>query len=97
MKTFNLISLGALICTLSTAAVSCSRSDEARPAANVKPYPLDTCLVCDMKLAEMQHPCVFTYRDREIKVCDKGEQKDFEKEPATYLKKLEEAEAKSKK
>jgi YHS domain-containing protein len=62
-----------------------------------KPYRLDTCAVCGMKLADMGKPYVFEYKGREIKVCDKGEAADFKKDPAKYLKKMEEAEAKLKK
>ena len=65
--------------------------------AKPKPYTLTTCAVCGMKLADMGKPVTFVYKDREIKVCDKDEQKDFEKDPAKYLKKIEDAEAKAKK
>ncbi len=56
-----------------------------------KPYPLDTCLVSDEKLgvdANMK-TFVFTHEGQEIKLCCKSCQKDFKKEPAKYLKKLE--------
>jgi len=62
-----------------------------------KPYPLKTCLVSDEKLGEMGDPYVFTYEGREVKLCCKGCLKDFKKEPAKYVKKLEKAEAKAKK
>lgn len=64
---------------------------------NAKPYTLDTCAVCDMKFADMGKPYTFIYEGREIKVCDKGEAADFKKDPAKYLKKIEEAEAKAQK
>ena len=54
-----------------------------------KPYPLDKCIVSDEKLGEMGKPFVFTYEGQEIKLCCKSCQKDFKKEPAKYLKKLE--------
>ena len=63
----------------------------------VKPYPLDTCLVCDMKLGDMGKPCVFVYKGQEIKVCNESEKADFNKNPDKYMKKLAEAEAKLKK
>jgi YHS domain-containing protein len=62
----------------------------------LKPYSLKTCLVTDEKLGEMGDPYVFEYKGREIKFCCKGCVKDFKKEPAKYIKKLEEAEAKAK-
>ena len=70
-----------------------SRADDPKP----KPYPLDTCLVCGMKLGEMGKPYVFVYKGQEIKVCDQSEQADFDKDPQKYLKKLADAEAKLKK
>ena len=63
----------------------------------LKPYPLTTCVVSGEKLGEMGKPVVYEYKDREIKFCCKDCIKDFKKDPAKYVKKLEEAEAKAKK
>ena len=57
-----------------------------------KPYTLKTCLVSDEKLGEHGAPYVFTYQGREIKMCCKGCVKDFKKDSAKYIKKLELAE-----
>jgi hypothetical protein len=65
--------------------------------APVKPYPLKTCLVCGMELGMMGQPYVFTNANQEIKLCNKSEQADFDKDPDQYLKKLADAEAKLKK
>jgi YHS domain-containing protein len=65
--------------------------------AKGKPYPLETCLVCDMKLADMDKPYAFVYHGQEIKVCGKSEEADFAKDPAQYMKKLAKAEAEQKK
>ena len=62
-----------------------------------KPYPLKTCLICDMTLGDMGKPYVFVYKGQEIKVCDKSEKAVFDKNPDKYMKKLAEAEAKMKK
>ena len=59
-----------------------------KPSAVARPYPLDTCLVCDMKLSQMSKLVVFVYEGQEIKVCDPSEKADFEKDPAKYMKKL---------
>lgn len=56
------------------------------------PYPLKTCVVSGEKLGEMGPPHVFTYRGREIRLCCKGCAKDFEREPAKFMKKIEAAE-----
>jgi YHS domain-containing protein len=73
------------------AAPASTLAEDKKAAA--KPYPLDTCLVSDEKLgadANMK-TFVFTHEGQEIKLCCKSCQKDFKKEPAKYLKKLEAA------
>jgi hypothetical protein len=62
-----------------------------------KPYPLKTCVVTDEKLGEMGDAYVFVHEGREIKLCCKSCLKDFKKDPAKYIKKIEAAEAKAKK
>ena len=59
-----------------------------------KPYPLDKCVVSDEKLGEHGKPYVFTHEGQEIKMCCKDCLKDFKKEPAKYMKKIEEAQKK---
>lgn len=62
-------------------------------SAKPKPYPLQTCVVSGEKFGgDMGKPHVFTYQNREIKLCCKSCLKDFNKEPAKFIKKLEEAE-----
>jgi len=60
------------------------------------PYTLSTCVVSGEKLGEMGKPVVYEYKDREIKFCCKDCIKDFKKDPAKYVKKIEAAEAKAK-
>lgn len=83
-----------------------SRADDQK-TEKPKPYLLDTCLVCDMKLGScdmgmgtnsMTAPYYsFVYKGQEIKVCDKAEQAEFEKHAHKYMKKLAGEEAKLKK
>lgn len=68
-----------------------------KKAAKLKPYPLKTCVVSGEKLGEMGKPFVYEYKGREIKFCCKHCLKDFKKDPAKYIKKIEDAEAKAKK
>lgn len=90
----NLKIILAIILTISIVAILLnSHADDSKP----KPYPLGTCLVCDMKLGSMGEPYVFVYKGQEIKVCDKSEKTTFDKDPDKYLKKLADAEAKLKK
>ncbi len=67
-----------------------------KPAKPVKLYTLDYCVISGDKLGEMGKPYVFTNDDRQIKLCCSGCLKDFKKDPAKWLKKIDEAEAKAK-
>ena len=92
MKNLKFILVIILAATVIAVSLT-SQADDQKP----KPYPLDTCLVCGMKLGSMGTPYVFVYRGQEIKICDKSEKADFDKDPDKYLKKLADAEAKLKK
>lgn len=62
-------------------------------AEKAKPYPLKTCVVSSEKLGgDMGDPYVFTHEGREIKLCCKSCLKDFKKDSAKYIKKIEAAE-----
>jgi YHS domain-containing protein len=69
----------------------------AEAKKKLKPYTLKTCIISGDKLGEMGDPYVYEYEGREIKFCCKGCVKDFKKDPAKYIKKIEEEEAKAKK
>jgi hypothetical protein len=72
-----------------------SSAPAADGAAKPKAYPLKTCVVSDENFGgDMGDPYVFTYKDREVKLCCKGCLKDFNKEPAKFVKKIEAAEKK---
>src|SRR5271166_4872298 len=96
MKAFALIFLAGAL-----AAPVCRAADSAAPKP--KPYTLDTCVVSGEKLGgDMGDPYVFIYKDpkvkddpgHEIKFCCKSCLKDFNKDSAGYIKKLDAAEAK---
>lgn len=63
----------------------------------VKSYPLAKCLVSDEKLGERGKPYVFLQKGQEIKLCCKDCVKDFKKDTAKYLKKIEHAHTTAKK
>ena len=65
--------------------------DEAKDQ-KTKPDKLTTCPVSGEKLGEMGKPLVFTYQGQEVKLCCKNCKKDFDKDPAKYIKKIEAAE-----
>jgi len=70
---------------------------DSKDSKGAKAYPLTTCVVSGEKLGEMGKPYTFTHEGREVQLCCKNCLKDFNKEPAKYIKKIEEAGAKEKK
>ena len=97
MKCVQHIAVAALLGGLLVLPFSTRAADEKK-ADKAKPYPLKTCVVSDEKLGgEMGEPYVFTHEGHEIKLCCKSCLKDFKKDPAKYLKKVEAAEKKAKK
>jgi YHS domain-containing protein len=90
MKTLTTVALTLLTATLLAAPLGGSAA-EAKPA-KAKPYPLDTCVVSGEKLGgDMGEPYVFTHEGREIKLCCKSCKKDFDKTPAKFVAKVDEA------
>jgi hypothetical protein len=61
---------------------------------NAVPDLLTTCPVSGEKLDEMGKPFVFVYKDQEVKLCCKGCKKDFDKDPAKYMKLIRAADKK---
>lgn len=57
-------------------------------AADVKPYPLKTCVVSGNELGSMGKPIKKVYDGQEIIFCCKPCIKKFEANPAKYLGKL---------
>jgi len=54
-------------------------------------YPLDTCVVGGGKLGAMGEPVDHVYKNRLVRFCCAGCVAPFEKEPAKYLKQLDQA------
>ena len=71
-----------------TAALGTVRAEEK---STTKPYPLTTCVVSGEKLGSMGKPFSYDHEGREVRFCCKNCVKDFKKEPAKYLKKLDDA------
>jgi hypothetical protein len=97
MKTLKSITSAVLVSAYLAAPLAilaADAKDEKKPE-KAKPYTLKTCPVSDEKLGGMGDPYVFTYQDREIKLCCKDCKKDFEKNPKKFIKKIEDAEKKS--
>src|SRR5438477_12270399 len=100
MKTSKLLIATILLTGFLTApfvGLSADAKDEKK-TTKPKPYLLKTCIVSDEKFGgDMGEPYVFTHEGREIKLCCKSCLKDFNKDTAKYIKKIEAAEKKAKK
>jgi hypothetical protein len=88
MKTLKHLTVIALSVAVLGAPLAGYAEDKA---AAPKPDKLTTCPVSGDKLGEMGKPYVFTYKDREVKLCCKNCKKDFDKEPDKYIKLIEAA------
>ena len=83
---------GAFVAGSFTSLAADKKSDKKKSE-----YPLKTCVVSDEKLGEMGKPYVFKYEGREVQLCCESCKKDFKKDPAKYMKKLDDAEKAAKK
>ena len=81
--------LTTVLLTGLAAGILSARADDKK----ARPYPLKTCVVSDEEIGKDpgMKPHVFTHQGQEVKLCCKSCLKDFNKEPAKYLKKIEEA------
>src|SRR5262245_6864652 len=80
---------------LSHAADSADKSKDKK----AKPYPLKTCIVTDEEINDKgdMKPYAFVQDGREVKLCCKSCLKDFKKDPAKYMAKIDAAEKKKSK
>lgn len=82
-----LLATGAL-----TSFVGCKsshdHSEHSHGSAAAKAYPLKTCIVTDEELGGHGEAVAFVHDGQEIKLCCADCRKDFDKEPAKFLKKL---------
>ena len=85
----------ALVAGFAAGAFNLRAADKAADA-KPKPYPLKTCVVTDEEIGKDpdMKPHVFTYKGQEVKLCCNGCLKDFNKEPAKFMKKIEDAQKK---
>jgi hypothetical protein len=92
-KHFPAFTLGILSVSL-LLAVPSPGADAKKP----KPYTLKICVVSDEEIDEKgdMKPYTFTQDGREVKLCCKSCLKDFKKDTAKYMAKIEAAEKKGK-
>lgn len=62
-------------------------------SAGESAYPLTTCVISGEKLDSMGKPYVFTSEGTEVRLCCSHCKPDFEKNPAKYIKIIEDAKA----
>lgn len=91
MKTLKTLTAVGLMLPFLAAPIAGWAQDTGKTAT---PYPLATCVVSGEKLGEMGKAYVFTYEGQEVKLCCKDCKKKFDKDPAKYMAKIKEAEAK---
>ncbi|MEJ0090522.1 MAG: hypothetical protein WDM80_12380 [Limisphaerales bacterium] len=96
MKLFNHQTLGGLAVAAAFFIIPLSSRADGTNTVPPPPKPdlLKTCPVSDEKLGEMGKPVVFVYEAQEVKLCCKGCKKDFDKDPAKYIKKIRAADKK---
>ena len=100
LKMFVVLSV-ALVAVIVAVTACKNNSANTNPSTNnvpasgtnaaAKPYPLDTCIVDDMKLGSMGTPYVFVYQGQEIKFCCADCKPEFLQDPDKYLKKIQNA------
>jgi hypothetical protein len=91
--------LTAVLLTGLAAGVLSARADDKAADKRAKPYPLKTCIVSGEEIndkGEMK-PHSFVVEGQEVKLCCKSCLKDFNKDKAKFLKKLDEEAKKQKK
>ena len=95
MKQFNRIVKSFIVAgfALAVAALGSTARADTSTNAPAKPDQMTTCPVSGEKLGEMGSPYVFVYQGQEVKLCCSGCKKDFDKDPAKYVKKIQDAAA----
>jgi YHS domain-containing protein len=94
MKKLKILTAIALTVPFLTLPLATLAGDTNLAAATPpKPDKMTTCPVSGEKLDSMGKPYVFTYQGQEVKLCCSGCKKDFDKDPAKYLKKIQDAAA----
>lgn len=80
--------VGAMV--LGGIAIAEEKAPSTQPA-----YPLKTCVVSGEELGSMGDAHIIKYEGREVRFCCSACEKTFRKDPAKYLKKIDDAAAKA--
>jgi hypothetical protein len=99
MKSLVKFTLLAAVLALGSFAARAANDNPKTPAKTSTDYPLTTCVVSGDKLdGDMGAPFDYIYKqdgkpDRLVRFCCKNCVKDFQKDPAKYLKMIDDAAA----
>src|SRR5450631_1656449 len=97
MKNSKLVA-GMILAAALVAFAPSSRADGTNAVAAIKPDLLMTCPVSGDKLGgDMGKPYVMVYQGQEVKFCCPMCKADFDKDPAKYIKKIQDAAVAAKK
>ena len=90
MKLKKHIITAALVAGFAAGTFGLRAADDKATDTKAKPYPLKTCVVTDEEIGKDpdMKPHVFTHKGQEVKLCCNGCKKDFDKDPAKYMKKI---------
>lgn len=69
--------------------------DHGGSAEAAEPYPLETCVISGAKLDSMGGPYIHKHDGTEVRFCCKGCLPRFNRDPAKYLKMIEDARVKA--
>jgi YHS domain-containing protein len=72
-------------------------SHAAPAAADKSSYPLSICVISGDQLGAMGAPTTIQYHGTDVRFCCKDCEKEFQKDPDKYLKRLEQAQQKASK
>jgi hypothetical protein len=99
MKSLVKFTLLVAVLALGSFAARATSDSQKKPATAATDYPLTTCVVSGDKLdGDMGAPFDYIYKqdgkpDRLVRFCCKNCLKDFKKDPAKYLKMIDDAAA----
>jgi len=99
MKSLVKFTLLAAVLAVGSFAARAASDSQKKPATTAADYPLTTCVVSGDKLdGDMGAPFDYVYKqdgkpDRLVRFCCKNCVKDFQKDPAKYLKMIDDAAA----
>lgn len=88
-RRYSIVATVAALALAAGVAQADQNAETAQP--EVKPYPLNVCIVTGAELGSMGDPVVLVHEGQEVKFCCSHCTPKFKENPEKYLKKLKEA------